>query len=269
MNDDIAAITAANRAAWDASAPLHQTGPYWEDLKTGFATPGYSRFDATITEALTAAGVNGARVVQIGCNNGRELLSTFALGAAFGLGIDQSRAFLDQAQILQGISGHNAQFLCADIYDLPADTATDFDLAFITIGVLNWMPDLARFFSVVARVLRPGGQLVIYETHPFLEMFDPASDAPFTPAYSYFRTRPFVESMTITYDGTDAPGAPDSHWFIHPLGQIVTAAITAGLTLSQLTEYPQSIREVAYDKYQDQPAQLPLSYLLRAAKPYA
>ncbi len=40
------------------------------------------------------------------------------------------------------------------------------------------MPDLARFFRVVAGLLRPGGQLVIYETHPVLEMFDPEVETP-------------------------------------------------------------------------------------------
>ena len=41
-----------------------------------------------------------ARAVQIGCNNGRELLSLPSLGAIPVLGIDQSAAFLDQARRL-------------------------------------------------------------------------------------------------------------------------------------------------------------------------
>lgn len=263
---DIKAVTAKNRAAWDASAVHHAQGKYWDDLVEGFKDPTYCRFDNTLIEALQNAGIEGAKAVQIGCNNGREVLSACALGAASCWGIDQSGAFLAQAETLKEISGHNASFLEADIYDLPKTTPNDFDIAFITIGVLNWMPDLARFFKIVAGLLRPGGQLVIYETHPIMEMFDPVSDAPHQPAFSYFRTAPFIETEAITYDGT-APGEiSESHWFIHRLGEVVQSAINADLALHTLREYPHSIREVDYDIYEGQNAQIPMSFLLRASK---
>ncbi|MGJ8617578.1 MAG: class I SAM-dependent methyltransferase [Sulfitobacter sp.] len=261
---DLADVTAKNRAAWDASATHHGQGIYWEELVAGFADPTYSRFDDTMSAALQAAGITGARVVQIGCNNGREVLSVCALGAAECWGIDQSAAFLAQAAMLRDISGHNAHFLEADIYALPDNTPCDFDIAFITIGVLNWMPDLPRFFAAVAGLLRPGGQLVIYETHPVLEMYEPAANDPHRPEHSYFRRDAFVETATITYDGTDPGEAPESYWFIHTLGSIVQGALDAGLTLTQLQEFPHSIREVEYDIYEGQDAQMPMSFLLRA-----
>lgn len=259
-------ITAKNRAAWDASARHHGQGVYWDDLIAGFADPTYSRFDDTITTALLTSGIKGARAVQIGCNNGREVLSACALGAAEVWGIDQSAAFLAQAATLREISNHNAHFLEADIYDLPDDAPHDFDVAFITIGVLNWMPDLPRFFTAVADLLRPGGQLVIYETHPVLEMYEPSAVNPYHPEHSYFRTDAFVENVAITYDGTDQGSAPESHWFIHTLGAIVQGALDAGLILTQLQEFPHSIREVDYGIYEGQDAQVPMSFLLRAMR---
>jgi SAM-dependent methyltransferase len=260
-------ITALNRAAWDAAATHHGAGDYWTELVTGFADPTYSRFDATMTDALHDAGISGSRAVQIGCNNGREALSACALGAAEVWGIDQSEAFLAQAETLRGISGHKAHFLRADIYALPGDAPRDFDLAFITIGVLNWMPDLPAFFTAVADLLRPGGRLVIYETHPMLEMFDPTADDPFRPAFSYFRTDAVVDTAAITYDGSNPGPAPESHWFIHTMSAILQAAIDAGLGVKKVQEFPTSIREVDYDIYRDQPAQIPMSFLLRADKP--
>ena len=83
------------------------------------------------------ARVNGAKLVQIGCNNGRKILSTFALGAHSELGLDQSVQFLQQAKTRQAISGHNCQLLCSDVYALPIDIARDFDIGLITIGVLS------------------------------------------------------------------------------------------------------------------------------------
>ncbi len=263
---DTADITAKNRAAWDASAPHHGRGAYWEELCTGFTDPAYSRFDATMTQALKDAGIAGAKAVQIGCNNGREVLSACAIGAASCTGIDQSQAFLAQAATLRDISGHRADFIQGDIYALPPDTPRDYDLAFITIGVLNWMPDLPGFFAAVAALLRPGGRLVIYETHPVLEMFDPETDDPMRPAFSYFRADPFTETAAITYDGTRPDDVTESHWFIHTLGSIVQASLDAGLALTRLQEFPHSIREVDYDIYENQDAQVPMSFLLQAVK---
>ena len=67
-------ITALNKAAWDASAQDHTTGDYWDKLTAGFAEKSFSCLDATLTDALRGAGVRGTRIVQIGCNKGREVL---------------------------------------------------------------------------------------------------------------------------------------------------------------------------------------------------
>ncbi|WP_422372579.1 hypothetical protein [Hoeflea sp.] len=105
------------------------------------------------------------------------------------------------------------------------------------------MQDLARFFEIVSSLLAAGGRLVIYETHPVLNMFEPHAEDPHRPAYSYFRTEPFI---------TDE--------------EIVTGCIEAGLQIRQLTEHPHSNRETDYDVYVGQEAQLPLCCTLVAEK---
>lgn len=257
---------AANRAAWDLSARHHRGNADWQRLVAGFADPGFSCFDATATEALEAIGLAGRSCVQIGCNNGRECLSLKALGAGRVLGIDQSVAFLDQARELADVAGREVEFLCADIHALP-DGLGRFDLALITIGVLNWMPDLSKFFNVVAGLIAPGGVLVIYETHPFLEMFDPEAADPFSPTISYFPDGPDVAAETIVYDGSAPEGeAQVSYWFAHRMGQVISAVAGAGLRIERLQEHPHCNREVAYEQYENRAAQLPLCYVLTARK---
>ena len=258
--------TQANRAAWDCSAPMHGSGADWEALLEAAAKPDFSVLDDCLTQTLKALDVKGKSAVQIGCNNARELLSLTSLGAVPALGVDQSRAFLGQAAQLARIAGSDCQFLCADIYDLPENTPKHFELGLITIGVLGWMPDLPRFFARVAALLTVGGPLVIYETHPYLEMFDPNSDQAFTPATSYFKKEPFVSEEAITYDGTDGGRTPASYWFVHTMGDIVTACAGAGLMLERLTEHPHSNREVEYDQYERREPQLPLCFTLVARK---
>ena len=89
----------------------------------------------------------------------------------------------------------------------------DFDAALITIGVLKWMPDLPGLFAQVAGLLKSNGALVIYETHPFLEMVEPRADDPFRLLHSYFQKAPFVETAPIVYDGNYQGEVSPSYWF--------------------------------------------------------
>ena len=257
--------TNANKAAWNASAPLHGCGESWNHLLEEIAKPDFSLLDEYLTATLKRLGLQGKTAVQIGCNNARELLSLASIGIRPTLGIDQSGEFLAQAKQLATAAGLTPRFLEADIYDLPEDTGT-YDLALITIGVLNWMPDLPKFFRIVAKLLVPGGSLVIYETHPFLEMFDPANEKPLEPAFSYFERQPHPVSDAISYDGKDHGKGETGYWFIHPLGEIVSAAAESGLHISELKEYGHSIREPEYDLYENREAQVPMTFCLVASK---
>lgn len=259
------AYTAANRAAWEASAPLHAQGTQWEHLLAQAAHPGFSVLDQTLTDRLRRLDLAGRTAVQVGCNNARELLSLASLGIVPKLGIDQSGAFLAQAQRLADASGARTRFLEADIYALPTDIGT-FDLCLITIGVLNWMPDLPAFFRILSGLLADGARLVIYETHPFLEVFDPESATPYEPAFSYFETQPQRVDEAIAYDGQYHGKGETGYWFLHPLGEILTSCAKAGLTIMELEEYPHSIREPEYDLYHGRAAQIPMSYCMTAAK---
>ncbi|MEM5471440.1 class I SAM-dependent methyltransferase [Hoeflea sp. AS60] len=268
MTRDTDTATEANRLAWNASAQRHRESEEWQRQLSGFGDPSFSTFDETIASALADNGLKGARTVQICCNNGRETLSMLALGAAHATGIDQSDAFIAQAEELRRVSPHgdNARFICANVYALPDELKGQFDLALITIGVLNWMPDLPRFLSVVSSLLSSGGRLLIYETHPVLDMFEPHGEDTHTPKYSYFRAEPFITEDEIVYDGSAAGKAPPSWWHFHTMGDIVTGCVKSGLQIAELSEFPHSNREVDYDIYLGNEAQLPLCYTLVASK---
>lgn len=263
MADSISSFTAANKAAWNASASLHGQGAEWDSLLDQASRPGFSVLDEELTKTILALGLEGKSAAQVGCNNARELLSLASLNIVPLLGIDQSGAFLEQGRILAKAAGLEPRLLEADIYDLPDDVGK-FDLVLITIGVLNWMPDLDGFFRVIAGLVRRGDHLLIYETHPVMEMFDPECDTPHEPAISYFRTEPLKEEGLITYDGVDHGSGETGYWFIHTLGQVVTSCAAAGLTITALKEFGYSIREPEYDVYEGRAAQIPMSYLLHA-----
>jgi SAM-dependent methyltransferase len=263
--NSIASVTSANKAAWEASAHLHKSDDGWAKLIEAAGRPGFSVLDGTVTEILQRLNVEGRRAVQVGCNNARELISLASLGGVPALGIDQSGGFLAQGRELAEAAGLDIKLLEANIYDLPEGLG-HFDLVFITIGVLSWMPDLPEFFRIIAGLMEENAVLVIYETHPFLEVFNPHGVNPHEPGFSYFAREPQVVTQAITYDGKDHGSVEPSYWFIHPLGEIVTACIQAGLKLVELKEYPHSNREPEYDIYADRSAQVPMSYSLVASK---
>lgn len=257
------AYTNANKAAWNASAQLHGQGNAWNDLLLAASLPGFNVLDDCLTATLTDLGVAGRNAVQIGCNNARELLSLAALGAHPVLGIDQSSAFLAQGSELASKAKLNPRLLEANVYELPSDVGQH-DLALITIGVINWMPDLQGFFKAVRGLVRSGGHLVIYETHPVLEMFNPDGANPLLPEMSYFEKSPVKIEEAITYDGSDGGAGETGYWFVHTLGDIVTACVRSGFQLQRLEEHAHLNREQQYALYENQSAQLPLCYTLVA-----
>lgn len=262
---DCRSAIAANRAAWDATAPHHRGNAAWRALAAGFATPGYSCFDAIMREALVKIGLSGKAVAQICCNNGRETISLRNLGAAEAVGFDQSAAFLEQARELNALAHQDCTFVEADANDLPSAYASRFDLVLVTIGVFGWMPDLDRFMAEASGLLRPSGEMLVYEEHPVVNMFEPRGPEPLKVANSYFRSRPFTSNEAILYDDAPRPEAPQHYWFVHSLGSIFGALIQAGLCIRSFREFPHNISSAEFDRLETAKT-LPMSYLLRAKK---
>ena len=267
MSERDAEAVEANRQAWDAAAEHHRAHQQWDSLVEGFARPGYSCLDDVETAIWQDLGLEGRSVAQLCCNNGRELLSVRNLGAEPCVGFDQSAAFLEQARELNALAGQDCRFVEGDVLAAPREFDGAFERVFTTIGVYGWLPDLARFFAVAARLLRPGGVYFAYESHPILNMFEPDAEDPLRPVDSYFRDRPFVETASLDYFGRADYEAPTHYWFVHPLSEIVGACLGAGLVLEHFQEYPHNIDAAALDIYQGQVAQLPLSFSLVARKP--
>ena len=162
-------LTAGNCAAWNEVAPLHRQQNQARLLHQ-FMQPGYTCLDATATKNLNAIGMSGKDVAQLCCNNGRELVSVKNMGANRCVGFDGASGFIEQAQELAAAAGQECEFVQCDVYDIAPEFNGAFDVVMVTIGVLNWMPDVAGFFAAGARLLRPNGVLFIFEQHPIMDM---------------------------------------------------------------------------------------------------
>lgn len=121
----------------------------------------------TVTEAIEQnlilelmGDLKGAEVLDVGCGDG-VLACAAALRGAVVIGIDPDPAMLDAARARAERAGVKADFTDGRIERLPfADASFDVVAA---VTVLCFVDDASVAWREMARVLRPGGRLVLGE----------------------------------------------------------------------------------------------------------
>jgi SAM-dependent methyltransferase len=152
-----------------------------------------------------------------------------------------------------------------------------FEVVYVTLGALCWLPSVDRWASQVGALLKPGGRFYIHDGHPVSWALD--DEKPFF-RDSYFEEHdPFVADFETTYTDADHPIAHTRHYeWNHSLGEIVNALIAHGLQIDSLVEHDWTVWErfpwlVADAKHRwtsppDMP-RMPLTFTLLAHKPLA
>jgi SAM-dependent methyltransferase len=266
MNDDWRAI---NRAHWDERVPIHLRSRLYdvESFKAGHRP-------LAPAQVRDLAPVAGKTLIHLQCHFGLDTLNWARLGAEV-TGLDFSAPALAAARRLAGELGIAATFVEADVYDAPTALKTTYDIVYTGVGALMWLPDIARWAAVVAALLKPGGELYLVEFHPTAWML--AEDDPFAIDVGYFTPADgFAYVDAGSYANREATtSANEARQWNHPLGEVVTALIRAGLTLRELRESDESylqrwpMLEQTEGQLWRMPAQLPslpLMYTLRAVK---
>jgi len=175
MGIDIKTLTESNREAWNEALAFHRKAR-GNALHDGFAGLEFTAFDRDCDDVLIAklSGIDltGKTIAQLPCNNGRELLSLMRFGAKEAVGFDISDAAVSEARELAEVSGLNARFERVNILEIDEGYNGCFDFIFISEGSLQWFPDLDEYFGVVSRLLKAGGELLIFEIHPVAYLFE-------------------------------------------------------------------------------------------------
>jgi SAM-dependent methyltransferase len=265
-----------NRAHWDEKVPLHlgPTGYDLADLRAGFG-----RLNAI--EEAELGSVRNLRVLHLQCHFGRDTLILAQRGATV-VGLDFSAPAIAAAKALATELGlaPRARFVAADLYAAreAIPEPASFDKVYVTWGAIQWLPDIAAWAQIVAHFLRPGGSLYLAEAHPAALVLDDANALPdgtpglFAP---YFAREPLVTQEPHDYiDETATVANATTHTWIHPLGDIVSSLIRAGLRLDWLNEHDgvtwrmfRTLKQGADGiwRWPDRPW-LPLSFSLQATR---
>jgi SAM-dependent methyltransferase len=229
MDDNLA----ANRANWDDRTAVHLESSFY-DVEGWLRDPRPPR-----SYEIDALGdVRGLRLVHLQCHFSLDTLEWAREGAQV-TGLDFSPVAIAAANDLAARAGlsDRATFVCADVYDATdaLDGAT-FDVVFVSLGALCWLPSIERWAEQVGALLAPGGRFFIHDVHPLAWAL---ADDSLALAWSYFEEdEPFVEDSDETYtDATRPLTATKSFEWNHGIGEIVTALLRRGLRLELLTEH--------------------------------
>lgn len=259
--------TEANRQAWNLATKKHQQARK-DELDKLFSKPGYTVTDKYEREMLEKIDIKGKNIIHLCCNNGIELLSLKNMGAGNCLGVDISDDAIQEAQNRAKKCKIDCDYIRSDVYDIPEKYYHQFDLVYITIGALGWMPDIDRFFNICADLLNENGHIFIYELHPFAMLVPEdanKTDERLKVIYPYFTDEPEVDDGGIDYIGKTEYKSPKSYWFTYTFSQIMTAMLENNLQIRHFREYEHDISNI-YEKLETLNAHLPISYILIGQK---
>ena len=223
-----------NLAWWEGAAAFHGQDAVYDSEALIAGADSLSEEERAAVEASVGT-VAGLDVIHVQCHIGFDTISLARRGARV-VGLDFSPAALAKAADLAARAGVDATWVQADSTQIPQKLHGRFDLAYATVGVLCWIEDVSAWMRSVAATLRPGGHLALVEIHPLLMMV--ADQGPFSLDFPYAFDGPhrFDEPGTYADAAAELP-ATESVNFAHSVGEIVTAAIGAGLRIDALTEH--------------------------------
>ena len=227
-----------NSVAWDIVARAKYEAEMEEHI--AFLRSGGHTLLAPEIEALRPH-LSRADVVHLQCSHGLDTLGLLNLGAGSVTGIDISPAMIRQAQQKALALGRPATFVCADVLEVPTRFDGSADIVYTGKGALPWIMDLTAWAKVVARLLRPGGRIFIFEGHPLDALWEREADLlELRQDAGYFdlvpRENPGFPAAVVERElGPQRPRLVEQFW---SPADVITSLLSAGLTLELFQEHP-------------------------------
>ncbi|CAM5574597.1 class I SAM-dependent methyltransferase [Kitasatospora aureofaciens] len=237
----------ANREGFNLRARAHMQSSYYDVERF---KQGHNMLRRLEREEL--GDVSGKSLLELQCHIGVNSLSLARMGAKV-TGTDIADDAIDIARGLATELDLDANFVQANLYDLPKVLDGQFDMVFTGYGTLSFLPDIAGWAKIAAQYVKPGGTLTIVEIHPILTLFGDV-DGELRVARSLFQSRDVHHEMSATYaDRIEDEVEVETHsiygwrWTIE---EVLNSLIDAGLTIER-------VREVPYDARQRLPLMVP------------
>lgn len=262
-------ITECNRLAWNQASEFHKKARK-DSLHIGFKKSDFTTLnrhcDKELIDKLKDIDLSDKIISQIPCNNGRELLSLMNFGAKEAIGFDISDVAISEAKELSKISNLNAKFKRTDVLEIEDSYNSYFDFIYISEGSLQWFPDLNDYFSVISRLLKKNGKILIFEMHPFAYFFENGfhpEKQNFNEITSYFNKGPYNYEDGLDYVGGVKYDSKKCYWFMHKMSDILNAILQNNIEIHEFNEYNTEMANNDLEKFLDK---FPLSYIIIGKK---
>jgi SAM-dependent methyltransferase len=176
--------------------------------------------------------IEGKHVLHLQCATGEATAQLVERGALV-TAVDVSA---EEIEIARG-RAPDVAYYHADVHELPLELhRARFDLVFTGGDVLESIRDLDQWLAGIVSALKPGGTLLLYDSHPVSERVDPLG---------HWRENYFESSEERAWR----------------LEEVVNAVIGAGLRVTGLAEFQTFYKDIQRDR------RVPWDFALIAEKP--
>jgi SAM-dependent methyltransferase len=198
------------------------------------------------------------RAIHLQCAGGTDSLSLWKLGAAEVVGVDISEKMIAVARRKTTALGAPARWVCCDVLDTPHELDHTADLVYTGKGALPWMMDILAWAGVIARLLKPGGRLYVFEGHPLDWVWDMEAKTYqlssrtgdyFAEAVVTDRGWPMFSDPIQEHGNKDQFHVHERQW---TLGAIINSLVATGMRLERFEEHP----DVFWNQFPHLPADL-------------
>jgi SAM-dependent methyltransferase len=178
--------------------------------------------------------VSGKSVAVLGSGDKQVVFALSGLGANV-TSVDISEQQLTIARNRASALGLHVDFVRADVVDLSSLSDATYDVVYTGGHVAVWVSNLQRYYTEAARVLKPNGQMIVSEYHPFRRVW---KDCPsrLELGFNYFDRGPhrFETAPDVLYT---APGKLEQFEFHWTVADYISAILSSGCQLIYAEEF--------------------------------
>ena len=226
-----------NRACWNGWAP------WWRERRDKVGVwsrcPSAPELVLSPGELRALGDIAGQRVAVLASGDNEVAFALAGMGARV-TSVDISEGQLAIAAERAEKLGIEIAFLRSDITDCAMLDEGSFDLIHTGGGVAVWMSDLDAYMRETARLLKPGGMLLVNDFHPFAHL---QSDETPWPLKDYFDRGPFSYTSNEGFPGSEY------HWTV---ADRLQAVLNAGLTLTWVEEHDGTFSDLEAERVLDE-----------------
>lgn len=220
--------TTANKKWWNSATSIHAASALYD-------LPSFKKGKSSLfsIEKEEIGNVQGKTLLHLMCHFGMDTLSWAREGANV-TGVDLSD---DSIQLAKKLSTENkipATFICSDIYELPTLLHQQFDIIFMSYGVLLWLSNIKKWAKLMRHFLKKGGTFYMVEVHPFTNILS----YDFKIEYKYFDKGPYEDTSSGTYTDWDSDINGTTYQWSYTISDIMNVLLQEGFKIEYIHEFP-------------------------------